>query len=255
MTQDLNLEILNATFKIEQTQAKGNVIAGTIWLVRLGGDGDDARIALVSAFHVLDLMKGQKALVSWRTTDANGKITRTPQEINIRDSNLNPLWLTHPERDIAVMFIDVPECAKNCFVEYNDLADEKTIKNYNLGMGDELLNLGYPRGLPANGLGFAILRSGRIASHPLWPVRDFPSFLLDLTVFPGNSGGPVYVVEKFTKRDNPNNDSPRNFIVGLIAKQVSLNDESLEIGLVLHSSFIRDLLLELLEDHDDDNLV
>jgi len=41
----------------------------------------------------------------------------------------------------------------------------------------------------------------------------------------------------------------------LIAKQVNLNDESLEIGLVIHSSFIRDILLELLSDYHDDAIV
>lgn len=255
MNDNLNLKILNATYKIEQGQETGNIVSGTVWIVRLSQAGEFARYALVTASHVLDMMKKQNAIISWRKIDDNQKWVKEPSEFRIRDDNNHPLWLTHPERDIAVIWIDPPNFAKQNAIEFDLLADEKTIKKYNLNLGDEIITLGFPRGLPANGLGFAILRSGRVASYPVWPVRDFPSFLVDLTIFPGNSGGPAYVVEKVNKNGKFGNEEHASFVVGLIAKQVNLNDESLEIGLVIHSSFIRDILLELLSDYHDDAIV
>ena len=56
-----------------------------------------------------------------------------------------------------------------------------------------MMTLGFPRGLAANAAGFPILRAGRVASYPVAPARIFPTFLLDFSVFPGNSGGPVFM--------------------------------------------------------------
>ena len=58
-----------------------------------------------------------------------------------------------------------------------------------------MMALGFPRGLAANAAGFPILRSGRVASYPIAPAKIFPTFLLDFSVFPGNSGGPVFMTQ------------------------------------------------------------
>ena len=113
MNDNLNLKILNATYKIEQAQENGNIVSGTIWIVRLSQAGEFARYALVTASHVLDMMKKQNAIISWRKIDDNEKWVKEPSEFKIRDDNNHPLWLTHPERDIAVIWIDPPNFAKD----------------------------------------------------------------------------------------------------------------------------------------------
>jgi hypothetical protein len=72
----------------------------------------------------------------------------------------------------------------------------KSYEKYEIHPGDELFCLGYPLGAEANPQGFAILRSGKIASFPLTPAKAVKSFLYDFEVFGGNSGGPVYFVDK-----------------------------------------------------------
>ena len=47
----------------------------------------------------------------------------------------------------------------------------------------------------ADAAGFPILRSGRVASYPLAPASVFPTFLMDFSVFPGNSGGAVFMAQ------------------------------------------------------------
>jgi hypothetical protein len=59
--------------------------------------------------------------------------------------------------------------------------------------GDRVFVLGFPMGLVATERQYVICRSGIIAR-----VRDLlegtaPDFLVDATVFPGNSGGPVVI--------------------------------------------------------------
>ena len=245
----MNIAVLHATYKIEQQQQKGNVIIGTCWLVKLMSNDESRKVALVTAFHVFELMKENEAIISFRRSDENGKWFKEPVTIKTRAENGQGLWLRHPERDIAVMWVDVPQFVKDKALDFNLLADEKSLKSLDLGLGDELLALGFPKGLAANGYGFPILRSGKVASYPILPIIDFPSYLMDFSVFAGNSGGPVYISQD---EGNKKKSKPKQMITGIIAQQVNLDDERLEIGIVLHSSFVRDLLMELLQDYHEE---
>ena len=95
-------------------------------------------------------------------------------------------------------------------------------------------------GLAANQAGFPILRSGRVASYPIAPAKIFPTFLLDFSVFPGNSGGPVFMTTQ-ARRAGADAAQPQ-FIAGLLTQQVELNNERLEIGIVTHAKFIRETI-------------
>src|SRR4030095_9983299 len=106
------------------------------------------------------------------------------------------------------------------------LAADDTFTKYRVGAGDEMMALGFPRGLAANQAGFPILRSGRVASYPVAPAKIFPTFLLDFSVFPGNSGGPVSMSEQAHRRsgaDGPAAPQDVEFIAGLLTQQVELN--------------------------------
>ena len=249
MAEDLNIAVLNATYKLEQSDNEGRRVVGTVWLVNLGSKSNP-KIALVSAHHVLDGMKRNEAVVHWRAQDDNGNWHRYPTPIAIRDDNGNGIWLHHPEKDIAVMWINAPESVVNNAIMYENLAGERTISDLDINLGDEMLALGYPKGLSANDLGFPILRSGKVASYPIVPIRQFPSFLMDFSVFSGNSGGPVYMSDKILSRTKDNKRDKR-FIAGLLTQQVNIDSERLEIGIVLHASFIKDMLKELAGDEDD----
>jgi len=145
---------------------------------------------------------------------------------------------------VAAISITAPaEFAKAAIpVEY--LAADDTFTKYNVGAGDEMMALGFPRGLAANQAGFPILRSGRVASYPIAPAKIFPTFLLDFSVFPGNSGGPVYMSEQAHRRPGGAVQASQDveFIAGLLTQQVELNSERLEIGIVTHAKYIRETI-------------
>jgi S1-C subfamily serine protease len=105
-----------------------------------------------------------------------------------------------------------------------------------------MLALGFPEGLSANTAGFPILRSGRVASFPLEPSSAFPTFLLDFAVFPGNSGGPVYMAEGARRRPGADGTQSAQFIAGILTRQVELSGQNLSIGVVVHAKFIREAL-------------
>ena len=113
-----------------------------------------------------------------------------------------------------------------------------------------MMALGFPRGLAANQAGFPILRSGRVASFPVAPAKVFPTFLLDFTVFPGNSGGPVFMSQAAHRRvGGADAGQDVQFIAGLLTQQVELNNERLEIGIVTHAKFIRETMALMDDPH------
>jgi S1-C subfamily serine protease len=248
MSIDLNMSLMRATFKLEQRQEDGVSTVGTGWLVRLPGAGYGAgkdRVALVTAGHVLDRMKTAEATIHWRREDDAGRWHREAKPLVIRDAALAPKWYRHPNRDIAVMLVSAPDQPRAHAIDYELLADDRVFQEFDVRPGDEILALGYPRGLAANELGFPILRAGRVASFPLWPTSDFPTFLMDFAVFAGNSGGPVYMADRSRKAAGSKDFHEAQFVAGMLVQQVTLTDERLEIGIVLHATFVREALASL----------
>ena len=72
------------------------------------------------------------------------------------------------------------------------LVDDEDMAAHDLRPGEELCWLGFLFGLESNTAGFPILRSGRIASFPVHPSVRASRILLDMKIFGGNSGGPVF---------------------------------------------------------------
>lgn len=245
MVMDLAVELIHATVQLEQPLGDGTRTVGTGFLISAPGPDGKLRTVLVTANHVLQKMPGQSARIGYRIANADGSWSYSPQQVKIRDGEGHALWTHHPTRDVAAISIKAPaEFAKAALPE-KYLAADDTFESYHVNAGDEMMALGFPRGLSANSAGFPILRSGRVASYPLAPAKVFPTFLLDFSVFPGNSGGPVFisrapkgqdVTQVSTAEEDP------GFIAGLLTQQVELNSERLEIGIVTHAKFVRETL-------------
>jgi hypothetical protein len=198
---------------------------------------------LVTANHVFEDMPGQQARIGYRVANPDGSWSYSPQPLRIRDASGHALWTHHPSRDVAAITITAPPEFAKAAIPESYLASDDTFTKYQVEAGDELMALGFPRGLAANQAGFPILRAGRIASYPVAPAKIFPTFLLDFSVFPGNSGGPVFMHDE-SRRSAADGGSGQDveFIAGLLTQQVELNNERLEIGIVTHAKYIRETI-------------
>ena len=147
----------------------------------------------------------------------------------LRD-NGKPLWIRHPEADVAAMILPLPNefRASHRWIGSELLAGDELFKNWGIRPGDELMCLGYPLGLESGSEGFPILRSGRIASYPVWPSSQAKTFLLDMTTYGGNSGGPVFF--DFRKRQIPGLPSSQWVdavgIAGLVSEDIRKTEHS-----------------------------
>jgi S1-C subfamily serine protease len=247
MVMDLAVELINATVQLEQPLGDGTRTVGTGFLISAPSADGKPRTILVTANHVLQKMPGANARIGYRVANADGSWTYTPQPLKIRDGKGQELWTHHPNRDVAAIAITAPPEFAKAAIPASYLASDDSFTQSGVSPGDEMMALGFPRGLSANPAGFPILRSGRVASYPLGPAKAFPTFLLDFAVFPGNSGGPVFVSKPAAARSDVTQAStaapaPQGFIAGLLTQQVELNNERLEIGIVTQAKYIRETI-------------
>jgi len=248
MAVDLSVDMIKATVQIEQPNPNGTRTVGTGFLLSDPTPDGRPRIVLVTAAHVFDTMPGAEARIGYRFQDADGGWRYSPQPFAIRSARGQPKWTKHPARDVAVMEVKAPPEFAKAAIPLNWLAGDDTFNRFGVEPGDEMEALGYPLGLAANQAGFPILRSGRVASYPLAPSAEFPTFLLDFTVFPGNSGGPVYLDQPERKPRGSNQTEDAQFIAGILTQQVELSGDRLQIGIVTHARYIREAV-EMLDGH------
>jgi hypothetical protein len=244
MVMDLAVQLIQATVQLEQPLGDGTRTVGTGFLISAPGPDGAPRTVLITANHVLQKMPSANARIGYRISNPDGSWSYSPQELKIRDGD-KELWTHHPDRDVAAMVIKAPPEFAKAALPLNYLAADDTFQQYQVNAGDEMMALGFPRGLSANSAGFPILRAGRVASYPLAPAKIFPTFLLDFSVFPGNSGGPVFV-SRASKADSvtpvADGQAAPGFIAGLLTQQVELNNERLEIGIVTHAKYVRETI-------------
>lgn len=240
MAWDLSVDLIKATVQLEQPLGDGTRTVGTGFLIEAPTPDGRSRTVLVTAAHVLDRMPALQARIGYRVQAGDGSWRYDPQPLSIRDEAKAPKWTRHPTRDIAAIVIQAPDEFARAAIPLSWLAQDETFTRYGLGPGDEMMALGFPRGLSANQAGFPILRSGRVASYPLAPSSVFPTFLLDFSVFPGNSGGPVFMADGARRRPGATETQEVQFVAGILTQQVELSGERLEIGIVTHARFVRE---------------
>jgi hypothetical protein len=163
---ELNQILMESTFMIEGRSGQGTSIGTVFTIGRMIPNTDRARYVMVTAAHVLEEMQGDIAILHLRRkvdTKANEWV-EAPVPIPIRTNN-QPLWKRHPEADVAVMYINVPDEDAITVLPTTNLADDQMLTEYDVKPGDELRCLGYPLGVASNAARFPVLRSGRIASY------------------------------------------------------------------------------------------
>ncbi len=246
---EINTTLMHYTYRIVGPTGEPNqLLVGTAFMMGIPDKNipEKGHFVMVTAAHLLEGIAGETAIIDLREKTADGKYKKRTHTIQIRNRK-EPIWVRHPTVDVAVMKIDLPSFVSKLNEEIpllstDLLADDEMIEKYEIHPGDELLCLGYPHAKNANIYGFSILRSGKIASYPLTPANEIKSFLYDREIFPGNSGGPVYFVDKSRSYGgNIHLGKTIQFVAGLITK----NNEELHLAIVVPAHFIKETLLLL----------
>lgn len=267
---NITTDLMKSTFKIE-----GGGFKGTVFIMGYKHPSDTLRepytyAVLLTAAHVLDKIKSDTAKLISRSLHSDG-YRRLPFQIYIRKEGI-PLWVQHPEADVAAMWIALPYEVGRQIMPYSTdfLATDAELQKYEIGPGEDLLVLGFPYGFESNEFGFPILRSGRISSYPLLPTSKTKTFQLDFEVFPGNSGGPVFLHSMNRLIDG--NMIVRNIdlVLGIVSEEMiatePINTKTLQLSIkgeithklgiayVVHASFVKEVL-KMLPPYPVDELI
>jgi hypothetical protein len=148
----------------------------------------------------------------------------------LKTKNGRPYWIGHsnPQTDVAVISVPASFLRQDkrqfSFFKSNKHVSSKTdLQSNQITEGDRVFVLGFPMGLVHPSRQYVICRGGVIARIRDYLEKKTDDFLVDATVFPGNSGGPVILCPsalaiKGTKRIN------RADLIGVVKSYVPYSD-------------------------------
>lgn len=256
---DINTILMRSTLKIMGE----NGTVGTVFILAKPNPGEKNpgyfKFVLITAAHVMEDIDSDFAVIFFRKK-VGGKYIKSPYLFQIRQ-NGKPLWVKHPDTDVAAMYIIIPygfDVFDVPLAPIEILSSDKLIEDFELYPGREIKVIGFPLNAESETAGFPILRTGTIASFPLIPEKELKTFLIDFRVFDGNSGGPVYYYNPDWRKRGLALISgvPKevHIILGLVSKQVlipittrSYRQETrqefpLSIAEVVNGTFIRETI-------------
>ena len=171
-------------------------------------DGDGAnryRIFLITNRHVVEKAVKRKSGIQARFNRPMGAGANT-YPLRLDESDGTPSWTVHPDPSIDVAVINVnPKRLEQDGIEFSWFPSDKLTftleqaRENEVSEGDGIFVLGFPLGIAGDERDYTIVRQGIIARSQDWLKGDSQTFLIDASVFPGNSGGPVLLKPEVTR--------------------------------------------------------
>ena len=140
------------------------------------------------------------------------------------------LWIGHPDADIDVAvvpvdFLRLKAEAMQVWLFSSDTQAASSERMAQLGIteGDDVFVLGFPMAMVGEQRNVVMVRGGSIARMRDLLAGASKEFLIDVTVFPGNSGGPVVLKpHPFSIVGTP--AQPSSYLLGIVAAYVPYRD-------------------------------
>ena len=234
---DLLEEATDAIFRVH---SPGQGPSGTGFLVRKNpGPGQQPKVVLVTAAHVLDGISGPEARLVLRSRDAMGGYSRLETTVALRREG-RPLFNKLNGVDVAALTVSLPAGAHARPFPLESVLDGEEKSARVLRLGKDAWIPSYPAKAESNTAGQPVLRRGSVASQPFLRTPKSNTFLVDVSAFGGDSGAPVVLLE---------NGKP--MVSGLVMGMLRETDKSvtpfeekvthmpLGISIVIHGRFVR----------------
>ncbi len=187
--------------------------------------GKRYRMYLVTNRHVLD---GQAAIVL-RFSSEDAALAPTINLV-LTDPSGKPIYALHPdpEIDVAVLpmnvaLLQIPGTKFSFFQSDEHILERAAAVAQGVIEGDGAYVLGFPMGQVGGERNYVIVRQGVLARVRDWLSGASKEFLVDVTVFPGNSGGPVVSRPEVTSIQGTQ-PSLRAMLIGVVKAYVPYRD-------------------------------
>lgn len=151
-------------------------------------------------------------------------------------SNIYPIrladasWTVHPDpdADVAVLSLN-PQTLKRDGIEYVWFSGDthtftlEQARTTEISEGDGVFVLGFPLGEAGDERNYAIVRQGIIARAQNWLRGNSRTFLIDASIFPGNSGGPVLLKPEATSIEGTKSNK-RCGLIGMVSSYLTYQE-------------------------------
>ena len=188
-------DVLSGTFRLTDRKT-----SATCFVVER--DVAPKSLALVTAAHFFEQVAGDECWVMLRARQADETYARREHRLVVRADG-KPRWQKHPEQDLAVLAIELPEGVECTPFRFEQIASEVDLKAKRVRVAQEAWVPGYPAQLEANSAGWPVLRRGSIATHPLVPLTAAKTMIVNVSSFGGDSGSPVVVFPTMQRDTTP----------------------------------------------------
>jgi len=155
-------------------------------------------IFLVTNRHVFN----DRSKVSLRFNTDDGKIKIFEQDLYFPNGNTR--WLAHPdlEVDLALLLVSAAILKSNNIVPF--FISEEMFGYYSkfeeigIAVGDDAYAIGFPMGIAGEDQNYPCVKSALISRIDNEIIKVKKAFIVDSSIFPGNSGGPVILKPTIT---------------------------------------------------------
>ena len=150
---------------------------------------------LVTNRHVFTKARDRGTTMHARFNRPMGAVSHT-YPILLKESDGSTSWTIHQEADVAVLPVNADRLRADGIEFFFFAAGEHTytrdeLRAIDVSEGDGVFVLGFPLGEAGDERNYAIVRQGIIARAQDWIKGNAQTFLIDASIYPGNSGGPV----------------------------------------------------------------
>ncbi len=228
MAKKLSIQenISHLTAKIETQDSSGNRYSGTGFFFNLDiGDGKYVPLLITNKHVVKDMVKG-RFLFTEKTADGD-PILDKHFGINY-EVDFEKMWVMHPDANVDLCALPINVLIKAAS-QLGHTLYYSTLGNGNIPNGtakndidaiEDVLMVGYPNSLWDATNNLPIARKGITATHYNVDYNGEKKFLVDMAVFPGSSGSPVFIFNKgtFTKKDGGVYLGSRFLFLGIVTE-------------------------------------
>lgn len=151
------------------------------------------RLFLVTNKHVFN----NKDRVVLRFNTQEGEVVQINQSLKFEDGE--PRWLSHedPQVDLALLSVNAQKLIDNAikptFIPEDIFVDYSRFEEVGIAPGDDVFVLGFPMGVAGTTQNYACVKAGIVSRSDSEIERENKAFIIDSSIFPGNSGGPVII--------------------------------------------------------------